>query len=194
MGLFFLPFLILAILSSMFCPAVAGIVTAVAGGQRVSVKRSVLIGAVVGLVFYTVRFISTGLFVALFFLASSVLPGNSEQAPIYLSALIMPIIPTAVTGGVIAAMSGKPHLSIRAGILIGGSFGLANGVISAIGVFVIMSVVGGRPLVQFTSAAAATLASVGAGVSEFLVCAILGFLAVWLVRRWKQRSTPTLAA
>ena len=194
MGLVYLPFLFVAMLSSMVAPAIAGIVTTTAAGQRVNIKTSALIGAGIGLVFYAARyFLGTGIGVVIFFLAFA-LPLNFNQAHAFLDFALMSTITSAVAGAVIGALSGNANFNLRKGLYLGGSFSIVACLVIALTRISIS--------VTFTDTTAdgrgfngtfGIVVAVVVAVLEPLVYVALGFLAVRIIRKRNAARSPTPA-
>ena len=184
MGLVYLPFLFVAMLSSMVAPAIAGIVTNTAAGQRVNIKTSALIGAGIGLVFYAARyFLGTGIGVVIFFLAFA-LPLNFDQAHAFLDFALMSTITSAVAGAVIAALSGNANFNLRKGLYLGGSFSIVACLVIALTRIGIS--------VTFTDTTADGRGFNGTfGIVVAIVVAVLDLWCMWLWAFWPCGSSAS---
>ena len=179
MGLVYLPFLFVAMLSSMVAPAIAAIVTAAAANRSLSPTRGGLIGAGVGIVFFIAE---TLLRVGL------KLPGYLVVSFIQ---ILQTAVPAAVAGLIIAALAKRPAVNLRRGALIGGSYGVISSVVFVVVTMSSFAIVSG-PLGE-----TAILSAVGYGlplmviVVTFAINIALAILIIAFIRS-RRPSRPEM--
>ena len=182
MGLVYLPFSFVAMLSSMVAPAIAAIVTAAAANRSLSPTRGGLIGAGVGIVFFIAE---TLLRVGL------KLPGYLVVSVVSVIQILQTAVPAAVAGLIIAALAKRPAVNLRLGALIGGSYGVISSVVFVVVTMSSFAIVSG-PLGE-----TAILSAVGYGlplmviVVTFAIDIALAILIIAFIRS-RRPSRPEM--